>query len=140
MQTTIETEVTRQIWQHWRYNSVKPKLTWIELHKLILYTSQQCLRAEVDPQEIDLLSLIDASLNYYENLNALDVQLRQLGDNAIMGTLDAGTEKLREKLLVLRTSYKHLKKRLDKTKRQNARLKAKLHKPKKKRKRRKTLK
>ena len=134
MQTTIETEVTRQIWQRWQHNSVKPNLTWIELYKLVLHTSQQCQLNGVDPQELDLLSLIDSSLNYYENLNALNVQLQQLGALSYLN-IETGTQKLRENLALLRASYKHLKQRLEKSKQQNQRLKLKLKKKQRKRRR-----
>jgi cell division protein FtsB len=101
-----------------------------------LHTTQQCKLNGVDPQEIDLLSLIDSSLNYYENLNALNVQLQQLGATSSLNP-EAGTEKLREKYQRLVARCGKQKKRIERLKRRNERLKAKLNKLKKpKRKRR----
>ena len=129
MQVTIETELTRQTWQHWKRHSIKPNLTWLELHKLAEHLIRKCREHGADYQTLDFKALLDSTLNYYENLDALDVQLHQLGASNLTdysGCFGTGTEKLRVKLLTLRASYMHMQKRVKKLKAQNGKLKLKL--------------
>lgn len=127
MQITIETELTRQTWQYWRNLNTKPRLTWLELHKLAEHLTKLCREQEHDFQQIDFRSLIDSQLDYYENLDALDVQMHMLGVKNLQDfSLGTGTEKLRVKFNLLQASYSHMKKRLAKQKRQNAKLKLRL--------------
>lgn len=136
MQITIETEITRHTWQAWRRNKQKPRLTWLELHKLAEHLTGKCRENFKDYQEIDFAALIDPQLNYYENLDALELHLHTLGiSNLRLEAVGYGTERLRHKLDLLRASYRHLLKRLVKEKRRTKRLKAKLNKPKKPRRR-----
>lgn len=130
MQTTTETELTRQTWQHWKSHNVKPALTWLELHKLAEHLTKTCTSLNADPQTIDFTSLLDATLDYYENLNALDMQLKQLNANFDNAFVEIGTEKLREKHQELMRRYRKLRQKILKMKRANQRLRKRL-KPKK---------
>jgi len=126
-QRTVSLEVTRHIWRNWKTSREKPALTFLELKHLAQHVNQRCLNADVDPREIDLFSLLDSTLNYYENLNYLDMYLKQLGiGNGEIEEL--GTEKLRQKHMALNARYKKLKQRIKNLKSQNKRLRAKLKK------------
>jgi transposase len=136
MLKSAKRQIVKQVWRDWKNRGIKPAMTYLEVQHLAKHVNLRCKESDTDPQEIDLISLLDASLDYYENLNALDVQLKQLNacfDNVFV---EIGTEKLREKYQVLISRYKKLRQKILKLKKTNQRLRKKLN-PKKTKRRRK---
>jgi len=129
----------KRIWEKWKSSGVKPALTYLELNHIAKHVNTTCEELDADPQEIDLQSLLDATLDYYENLNFVDMQLKQLNGHFSYDFEEIGTEKLREKYKVLMQRYRKQKVAILKLRKRNKRLKNRLN-PKKpsRRKRRKT--
>ena len=137
MLTTIETELTRQAWQQWKNHNTKPRLTWLELHKLAEHVTGKLREYGRDYSEIDFQALLDPQLNYYENLDEIDVSLHMRGyslDGGFEG-LGAGTTRLKLNLHSLRVRNKKQHTRIMRQKKQIAKLKAKIKKPRGRRKR-----
>lgn len=70
--------LTDIVWNFWKQLGATPHLTWIELNHLANHLINESKQCGIDHQEIDFRSLIDSSLTYYENLTALDEELKRL--------------------------------------------------------------
>lgn len=80
MQTLINKdaseELTNRLWTHWKNNGTNPRgKTWLEIKKLSDHFLKLCRDQERDYQEYDFLTLVDSSLNYYENFAEIENQL-----------------------------------------------------------------
>jgi hypothetical protein len=73
--------LTQGVWDGWKTNGVKTKLTWLEVHKIAEHFLKICRDQDQDYQAHDFSMIVDSNLNYYENLSEIE--------NTLNGTTEA---------------------------------------------------
>ena len=116
MQVLAESPASNLTDSAWDTVKERTKMTWLEVNKLAEQYIKMCRDAHVDWQQGDFRTLLDSSLNYYENLSTIEEHIHTVAGytDAELAEIAAAQAELEQQPTVdeLQAEVTHLKDKL----------------------------